>query len=166
MINLAHLIDIASAENARENADGSIDLIAADGTVRSATADEIAAAKRLQIRDEINAERQRREALGLVYQFTDGQAGTIQMRNATDFRNIAGLTSAATILTMQGVTDPVLYFTDAENVRHIMTPAQMISMGIAVQQRISSLYAAAADIKNTLETADPDTFYITIGWPE
>lgn len=163
---LSNLLIITNSVNARENADGSIELIDDKGIERPATVAEIAAAKRMQLRDEINAERERRESLGLVYQFPDGQKGTIQMRNATDFRNIAGLTSAATILTMQGVTNPVLSFTDAENIRHAMTPAQMISMGIAVQQRISVLYSASADIKTDLATDDPDTFDITLNWPE
>lgn len=160
-----YLISITGLD-VRENADGSIDLIAADGTVRAATPDEITAAKRLQLRDDINAERERRESLGLLYAFPDGQSGIIQMRNATDFRNIAGLTSAATIMTMQGIIDPVLYFTDAENVRHLMTPSQIIAMGIAVQRRISALYAAAAEIKTALASADPDSFDINTGWPD
>lgn len=163
---LKYLIASGIANDARENADGRIDLIFADGTVRAATPDEITAAKRLQLRDEINAERERREALGLFYQFPGGTVGTIQMRNATDFRNIAGLTSAATILSMKGHTNPILSFTDAENVRHIMTPEQMIDMGIAVQLRVSSLYTAAGEIKTALASADPDTFDITAGWPD
>lgn len=164
-MKLFYFID-QSISSARENADGTIDLIASDGTVRSATTDEITAAKRLQLRDDINAERERREALGLNYLFPNGQSGIIQMRNATDFRNITGQTTKATIMTMQGVADPVLWFTDAGNVRHPLTPAEMLLLGIAVQQRISALYAAAAEIKTALASADPDTFDITLNWPE
>lgn len=165
-MKINYLLTVTAATGARENLDGSIELIDANGIARPAIADEIADAKRLQLRDEINAERERRESLGLNYLFPDGQSGMIQMRNATDFRNISGLTSAATIMTMQGIIDPVLYFTDAENVRHLLTPAEMLLLGIAVQKRISSLYAAAANIKTALETADPDTFDITLNWPE
>lgn len=166
MMKINYLLTVTAETGARENIDGSIEMIAADGTVRAATPEEITAAKRLQLRDDINAERERREALGLLYQFPDGMFGTIQMRNATDFRNIAGLTSAATILTLQGVTEPVLWFTDADNSRHALTPAEMLVLGIAVQQRISALYAAAAEIKTALLSADPDIFDITAGWPD
>jgi len=157
---LVKLNQITGADNSRQNADGSYEVFFGN-TSRQATAQEVIDAKTLLLREEVNAERDRRETLGLTYQFPDGQ-GTIQTRDLTDFRNIAGQVSAATILMMQGVTDPVLWFIDADNVKHPLTPEQMLSLGIAVQLHISRIYDAAATIKNNI---DPDNFDLSLGWP-
>ena len=157
---LTNLLKLTGADNARENASGTFELFFGD-SLRLATTQEINLAKTLKLREEVNAERDRREALGLVFQFSDGP-GTIQTRDIVDFRNIAGQVSAATILMMQGITDPVLWFIDAENVKHPMTPAEMLNLGIAVQTHIAGLYDAAATIKAGI---DPDNFDIALGWP-
>jgi hypothetical protein len=163
--NIANFLKVSAAIAVRELSDGVIELIFSDGSTRPATLEEIAEAKRLKLRDDINAERERREGLGLPYVFPDGQAGTIQMRTPTDFRNIAGLTTAATIVSMGN--EPVTFaFTDAENVQHTLDASQMLALGLSVQQRVSELYAAAGAIKAALASANPDTFDITQGWPD
>jgi hypothetical protein len=96
--------------------------------------------------------------------------GTIQTRDQTqypDMNNITGLTTAAVILQEQGVTNVALSFRDAQNVTHPMTPAQMIALGMAVTNFISSTYQAKWRIHNVIASLTPQTigsFDITQGW--
>ena len=97
--------------------------------------------------------------------------GTIQTRDATLYRDIAninGEASAALILEGQGVTAAVLDFRDEQNVTHVMTPAQMIAMGLAVSSFINATYLAKWALKEQISNLTPDTidtFDITKGWP-
>jgi len=79
------------------------------------------------------------EQAGVVYEFPDG-TGTVQTRNDTDIRNVQAQVLAAVILSGQGITDPIMSFRDAENETHVMTPVQMITMGMTVSATISGLY--------------------------
>lgn len=120
-------------------------------------------AKRAQIIEQINAERDRRTTLGVPYVWPDGLSGSIQTRHQDDIMNMTGQVLTATLLTMQGVTDPVLWFIDANNVRHDMTPAQMITAGFAMQAHLSSIIDAARTLKDqVLLSDDPES----IVWPE
>jgi hypothetical protein len=70
------------------------------------------------------------------------------------------VTTSALALEIQGITDPVIPFRDQEDAIHMLTPAQAIEMGLAVQNFVSGTYqwawakkaelAAAAD-KVTLD---------------
>lgn len=121
---------------------------------------------RQKLKYSVTEERKRRETQGVLYLFPDGINGTIQTRDAEDFRNINGQCSAALILQLQGITDPVLWFYDAENVQHFMTPAQMLDMGIAVQAYVAALVDRSRIYKNSID--DPATDLSTIdpinGW--
>jgi hypothetical protein len=89
----------------------------------------------------VKAERDRRQQLGMPYAFPDGAVGTIQTRDQQDLVNVSGLVTASLVLEGQGQA-PTLNFRDAENVTHLMTPAQLIAMGMAVSQFVTNLYAA------------------------
>jgi hypothetical protein len=97
--------------------------------------------------------------------------GIIQTRDQTqypDVMNITGETTAALILSGQGVTSAVIEFRDQQNATHLMTPNQVIAMGIAVSSFISSTYAAKWTIQaaiNALTQQTISTFDITQGWP-
>lgn len=121
---------------------------------------------RPEIRLLVDAERKRREALGCVVQFPDG-LGTVQTRDPDDYRNINGMVTAALVLSAQGVTDPVLPFRDAEDSTHMLTPTEMIAVGMAVQQRVGALYGASWAIKQFIEESqNPLEINIGLGWPD
>lgn len=123
--------------------------------------------KKRAIIEQINAERDRRTTLGVPYVWPDGLSGSIQTRNQDDIMNMTGQVLAATLLTMQGVTDPVLWFIDGNNVKHDMTPAQMIAAGFAMQGHLSSVIDAARTMKDVVLAAeDPESVDILTGWPE
>ncbi len=138
-----------------------------NGASRYATESELLAAKRAQIIEQINAERDRRTTLGVAYTWPDGLVGSIQTRDQTDITNMTGQVLAATLLTMQGMTDPVLWFIDGSNVRHDLTPAQMIAAGFAMQGALSAIIDFARSLKDqVLVAADPESIDILTGWPE
>lgn len=104
-------------------------------------------------------------AAGLVYTFPDtGLAGTVQLRNPVDVRNVIGLGSAAHALMTLGNTNP-LAFTDGENVVHSLSPSQTLEMTLAVQSFISNLYVKARAKKDELAAAiDPSAYDVEAGW--
>lgn len=130
-------------------------------------------AAKAEKRKSVTQERMRRESLGVPYTFTDGQ-GVIQTRDAIDYRNISGHTTGALLLQAQGVTEPVIPFRDAEDVTHMLTPAQMIALGAAVLNHGTALYMRMWQIKDSIDAVAPgvgdlaalEAIDITAGWPE
>jgi hypothetical protein len=62
----------------------------------------------------------------------------------------------------------VIEFRDQQNATHLMTPNEVIAMGIAVSSFISSTYTAKWNIQAVINALTPQTigtFDITQGWP-
>lgn len=105
------------------------------------------------MKDVVEKKRAEREAAGALYVFPDDISGTIQTRNADDIRNILGITTAALVLSSQGIDSPVIVFRDAEDVIHVLTPVQAIQMGMHTQSFISDNYQIAWDKKAEIDAA-------------
>lgn len=115
-------------------------------------AEQLVEAKRV-FKNAVEAERARRESMGVPYKFPDDTIGTIQTRNADDIRNVLGVTAAALVLSSQNIDSPVIMFRDDEDVIHVLTPSQAIQMGMFVQEFISSNYSYAWDKKSEIDAA-------------
>jgi hypothetical protein len=119
----------------------------------------------------LEARRLVRQNSGLVYAFPD-TGGTIQTRDPMaypDLANVTGQATAALILAGQGVTGAVMAFRDQQNVTHMLTPAQMAAMAMAVSQFVAATYASkwtkSQEIA-ALATADAVQAYnLDAGWP-
>jgi len=86
----------------------------------------------------IEAERDRRIALGVTVTFPDGQA-LVQTRDETDIRNASGIASSGLAMVVTGQAGTLVY-RDAANVLHSMTPAQAIQFGFEVAAAIQAVY--------------------------
>lgn len=109
------------------------------------------AAQKLIKKEAVNAARKTAESAGLPYTFTDS-AGTIQTADE-DIRNVLAVTTTALVLNSQGIVDAVIPFRDLENVTHMLTPDEAITMGMAVQAFISTTYSDAWAKKAAIDAA-------------
>lgn len=113
---------------------------------------------------------QAEEYKGVRYTFPDGETDVVQTRDMKDTRNLQSQLSAATALKAKGVTNPVMMFRGESNVNHVMTPDQMIDMGIAVvmmgQQTYEAKWQKDDQIEHLQSLADAQAFDIDAGWPQ
>lgn len=117
--------------------------------------------------DDVNAERDRRIAIG--HMFTISGYGDIPLQGRIqDQINLQARQSAALRAKAAGVADPVLILRDAENVNHMLTPDQMIDL---VDQGISWIEAtmmvswAMKDGTVPFEGGIPADFAADVYWP-
>lgn len=102
------------------------------------------------LKSQVNKLRDQYIGAGMAYTFPDG-AGTIQLRNATDLRNVQGVASAGQALAAMGDTTTKLKFRDAENVSHELTGTQAMTMGLAVSSFITAYCEAAWTHKDAID---------------
>jgi hypothetical protein len=122
--------------------------------------------RRADLHEAVAAKRQAVQETGCTYTFPEGLRGTIQTRDDRDLANITGQTMAAMILQARAVTSPVLSFRDEQNVTHMMTPSQMIDMGMASSAFISASYTAKWVHDEAIDEWDGATPYDMLsGWP-
>lgn len=113
-------------------------------------------------RTAVAQERMRRQAMGVKYEFPDGQAGTVQTRDTQDLLNVTGL---ATRALMSG-EDAVFYFRDEENETHILSRSQMADLAAYVSQQVELLYAAKWRHDSAIAQWDGSAAYdLTAFWP-
>lgn len=115
-----------------------------------------------------NDERRREEERkGHTYTFPDGIEDVIQIRDDRDLINVNAQVTAAQLMASSGITDPVMPFQALSNATHLMTPAQVVTMGMSVSRHITSLYQTAWAVKQAIEAA---TTYEEVDeasqWPE
>jgi hypothetical protein len=97
--------------------------------------------------DQIDAERDRRIALGVTVTMNSGATIPVQTRDSRDFRNINGLSTTALVLKVQGDKSTTITFRDANNVDHTLTLDQVIEMGLKVSKKMQALYAKSWSLK-------------------
>jgi hypothetical protein len=98
------------------------------------------------IGSDVDAERDRRIALGVAVTLADSSSFTVQTRDERDFRNVAGLSTAALAYKALGQS-PTIVFRDAANVNHNLTPDLVIEMGLKVAAATESIYARSWALK-------------------
>lgn len=153
---LAPLITAAEAEIAR-----------LDALPPEPTLDEIRLARRVAV----NAERDRRIALGCPVDFGGALTFRVDTRNEADFRNINRLVTYAVTEQAAGRgAEASILFRDAANATHTLTPDQVVALGRAVSQRVAAIYVASWGIKDAVagapDQAALDALDISQGWPE
>lgn len=117
----------------------------------------------------ITEECARRRAAGVLVQFPDGM-GAVQTRDVIDLVNVTGVASAGLAATVAG-TMPPLYFRDAANDNHDLTPTQAVDFGAQVMQQLQAITKAAHDAKDAINRPEVDTLEqvaaieSTIVWP-
>lgn len=75
--------------------------------------------------------------------------------------------TTALALSLQGVTDPVMPWTVFENVTHWLTPAQMISHGLAATQWYSAMHVQSQTIRTAINAAEDFAGVVAAAvWPE
>lgn len=103
-------------------------------------------------RSKIDARRNEEEAKGLHHTFPNGVSDVIQLRNTRDFLNIQALVTRAQMLqSTPGVKIP---FQAESNTTHLMSPDEVLTMGVAVSEYCSWLYMRAWELKSAVDAAE------------
>jgi len=113
----------------------------------------------------IDTWRAQAERKGLTFQFPNRQ-DVVQLRNERDLANVNGQALSAVLLKNQGVTGPVLGFRAESNTTHMLTPDQMIAMGLAVGSFVSRMYEIAWGLKEKVSKATTIETVEAVVWPE
>lgn len=122
--------------------------------VRTFSAEEIAASlatTKSTMMDDINTKLTAALEKGFLFTFSD-VAGHVQLRDG-DRGNIASARIRADALTAQGTTDPVMPFRDWENVTHMCTPAQIVSLSDAAYEAYLGFLGAGWALKDAVSNA-------------
>lgn len=123
-------------------------------TVRSFTADEIAATlatTKTTMMNDINAKLDAALQQGFSFAFTD-VSGHVQLRDG-DRANISSARIRADALVAQNTTDPVMPFRDWENVTHMCTPAQIVTLSDAAYEAYLGFLGAGWTLKDAVTKA-------------
>lgn len=120
------------------------------------------------LESEINDERDRRIALGLTVTLPQAGAVPVDTRDARDQANISGLVQGARIQMDAGDDSPVP-FRAADNTTYQLTPADMVSLGLAALKHYSDHFAAAWAHKEAIAALESgvevEAWDVTAGWP-
>lgn len=113
----------------------------ADGTYTAPPAPEPAGA-------DIDAERERRIALGFTADIGGGETVPVDTRNAVDFRNLNGL-GTGSLSRMVAGNGTTFTFRGSDNVTRDLTPAQMNALAMQALAHVDAHYEAAWALKAT-----------------
>ncbi|MBO9441368.1 DUF4376 domain-containing protein [Phaeobacter italicus] len=113
---------------------------------------------------DVNAERARRLVAGTSVNITGHGPVTLSGRDE-DTRNLQGLAFAAQLRLSQGDTTHQTTFRDAENVDHVLTPAQVLEMWSLGSAWIEQVYAASWALKDT-QGGIPADYGNDAYWPQ
>lgn len=106
------------------------------------------------------------EQAGMVYAFPSGQSDVVQLRDDRDRANINGQVTTAMLLQSQGIDAPVLPFRAESNTTYMLTPAQMIALGVATGQFSSQQYQIGWTLKEQVDAATTVQQLEAITWPQ
>lgn len=126
------------------------------------TADDLAAEEQERRASGVNAERDRRLAMGATVDVTGIGPIPVQGR-AADQINLMALGDTAKDLIAAGVTDPIIPFRDGDNVIHDLTPEQVAEMARKGKEAASAIYAASWALKDSGYI--PDDYADDRHWP-
>lgn len=96
-------------------------------------------------KEDVDIERERRIALPLAVTLPAGGKFTIDM-DADSLRNLSGLATAGVLGKVLNSANTVA-FRDHDNIMHNLTTDDLVSLGLAVQGRISAVYAKSWAVK-------------------
>lgn len=82
-------------------------------------------------------------------------------------RDLSASTTAALALVSQGVTSPVMPWTTHENATHMLTPAQMVTFGLAATQWHSAIHVQSQTIRAAISAAEDVAAVVAVAqWQE
>ena len=114
----------------------------------------------------IKDERDERQRGLMPYTYPSGDTHHNEMTDKV-IRDLSASTTAALALASQGVTAAVMPWTVHENVTHTLTPAQMITFGLAATQWHSAIHMTSQAIRPQIEGAESVTAVVAAAvWPE
>jgi hypothetical protein len=98
------------------------------------------------------------------------EVDAIQMRNPTDQNNLTSVVMHATILYADGIVEPSIEWNTANNRLIMLTPQQMIDVGIFVKNRFTNIYKTSwqhkAAIRAMQDLDDIINYDIDKDWPD
>ncbi|EKF17051.1 hypothetical protein NA2_19813 [Nitratireductor pacificus pht-3B] len=115
----------------------------------------------------VNAERERRISRGRAFSVS-GYGDVPLTGRGRDQLLLMGLLVKAQTLVASGVTDPVMTVRDANNLKHILTPAQMVellSAGMAWIEAVMAVSWAMKDGDAPFEAGIPEDVTSDQWWP-
>lgn len=101
------------------------------------------------------------EALGLQYSF-NGVIDTIQLRGVNDWINILGSVTQAQLAKESGVVEAIIPFRAESDTTYMLTPQEMINLGLAVSTFRTSLYQKLWEYKEAINNAKSKSAVTTI----
>lgn len=101
----------------------------------------------------IKAERDAKQSGLMPYTYPSGDVHHNEMTEKV-IRDLSASTTAALALASQGVTAAVMPWTTHENVTHMLTPAQMITFGLAATQWHSAIHMQSQTIRAAINVAE------------
>lgn len=116
-------------------------------------------------RRQIEAWRKAAEAAGMPWTFPGGSQDVVQLRDERDIANVNGQTTTALIMQTAGVTTAAVPFRAASDETYLLTPGQMVEMGVAVATFLASNYQKAWALKALLDAATTTAEVEAIAWP-
>jgi hypothetical protein len=116
-------------------------------------------------RREIEQWRKAAEAAGMPWAFPGNVQDVVQLRDERDIANVNGQTTSALILQTAGVTAATMPFRAESDETYLLTPGQMVDMGMAVATFLASNYQKAWTLKGQLDAATTTAEVEAIVWP-
>ena len=120
----------------------------------------------------IDAERDRRIALGKRHAFPDGQTGIVQLRHERDLVNVNAVATSGTALMALSDSSATVAFRDAADITHALTGSEAVQFGLSVMAWVSAHYAAAWAHKDAVkalaeaqDVAGLMAYDVSQGWP-
>lgn len=112
------------------------------------------------------SERDFRQRGLMPYTFPNGTTHHNEMTEKV-IRDLSASTTAALALASQGVVDPIMPWTVHENVTHILTPAEMIALGLAATQWHSAIHMQSQMLRAAIDDAETVADVVAASqWPE
>lgn len=107
--------------------------------------------------EDVTIERDNRISKGITVTLSSGKQIPVQTRNDTDFRNIQGLVSNATLFLLNNDLVTTIKFRDADDNDQFLTAPETIEMGKLVAAFVSNIYSKSWAIKDRIKNGEKFT---------
>lgn len=113
----------------------------------------------------VKERRQIVRSTGVQFSFSNGKIGTIQVKNE-DITNLLAVHAAAMTATMMNDTTAILPFTDAENITHLISPSEAISLTMAAFAHGALVHTTSQTLRKNIADANTvEDIIIASTWP-
>ena len=119
--------------------------------------------KELTLKEKVDAERDRRIALGQTVTLSDGRTIKVQTKTEDDFMALDRLQNKALAYSLMQKPDVKMSLRDADNQMHELTASQMIELRELVDWEVQAIYEASWQLKDL--SPIPENFADEKFWP-